>query len=187
LDPRTPLYAFPPRSCRGWTLIEQLVVLTILGLSVSLALPSFGDYLMRRRMEGTSQQLVADLQELRSRTVAAGQPLRLRFQSDTRAACYLIHTGEADSCSCLIADAASACRSDSQILRSTSIPIASGLRLNSNVATVLVDPRHGTFSPTLSIDLGASDGSLRLRHVVSILGRVRLCMASGRIGTIPAC
>ncbi len=172
---------------QGWTLIENLIVLTILGLSLSLALPGFGDYLLRRRLEGTSQQLVADLQELRSRTVAAGQPLRLRFQSDTRATCYLIHTGDADSCSCLIADAASPCRNDSQILRSSTVPLASGLRLNSNVASALVDPRHGTFSPALSIELGPSDGSLRMRHVVSILGRVRLCMASGRIGTIPAC
>ena len=177
----------PPSAVAGWTLVENLVVLAILGLSLTLALPSFGDYLTRRRLEGCSQQLVADLQELRSRTIAAGQPLRLRIQSDTRTSCYLIHSGEPDSCSCLPADAASACRPDSQILRSTTVPVSSGLRLSSNVATVVVDPRHGTFSPALSIDLASGDGSLKLRHVVSILGRVRLCMVSGRMGTIPAC
>jgi type IV fimbrial biogenesis protein FimT len=176
-----------PVATRGWTLIETLIVMTILGLSLSLSLPSFGDYLMRRRLEGSSQQLVADLQELRSRTVATGQPLRLRLQSDLHASCYLIHTGEPNSCSCLSADAANACRPDSQILRTTTVPTSSGLRLSSNVATVVIDPRHGTFSPALSIDLASGDGSLKLRHVVSILGRVRLCMVSGRMGTVPAC
>jgi type IV fimbrial biogenesis protein FimT len=172
---------------RGWTLIETLIVMTILGLSLSLSLPSFSDYLMRRRLEGSSQQLVADLQELRSRTVATGQPLRLRFQSEQESSCYLVYNGEANSCSCLSSDAATPCQAEGQILRSTTVPLASGLRLSSNVAGVLVDPRHGTFSPTLSIELAPADGSLRLRHVVSILGRVRLCMASGRMGTIPAC
>jgi type IV fimbrial biogenesis protein FimT len=181
-----PFQSQPARDSHGFTLIELLVTVNIVALLAIVALPSFDSFLQRRQVEGLSAQLMADLQFLRTSAVARHGSLRLRVQSPSSGAggCYVVHTGAADACRCE-AEAA-VCNAGAEALRVMALPSHSRMRISANVASMLVDPRLGTFSPTGSIEITSPQGDA-LRHVVSILGRVRICAAGGRWPGIAAC
>ena len=172
----------------GYTLIELMVVVALLALLLTLSLPSWQSFMMRRQLDGLSARLQADLHLLRSSTVARNQPLRLSFFSNTAGTCYLIHSGSAADCRCEVdatGNAQPQCNADTELLRSQAVADARW-RLRANVASMAVDPRHGTFSPTGSIELVHSNG-LSLRHVVNILGRTRLCTPAAALSGVTAC
>lgn len=54
---------------QGLTLVELMVILSVLAIVLLLALPSFSDFLARRRLEGASTELGTDLQYARSLAV----------------------------------------------------------------------------------------------------------------------
>lgn len=170
---------------RGFTLIELLVGATVLALLATLAVPSFDAYLQRRQVEGLSSQFLADWQFLRSTAVARNVQFRLSIFSPASGAggCYVLHSGAADACRC--ESQAAHCNAGTDVLRVVALPVESRLRLRANVASLLVDPRHGTVSPAGSIEITAAQGD-SLKHVVNLLGRVRVCAASGHwIGVNP--
>jgi type IV fimbrial biogenesis protein FimT len=79
-----------------------------------------------------------------------------------------------------------ACSGTALVLRAVHLNAADRLGVRANVTSMLIDPRQGTVSPTGSVDITGSDGS-SLRHVVNILGRVRLCTTGAKVGDVAAC
>ncbi len=69
---------------RGFTLIELMAVLLILGLLTTIALPNFG-LRSARALDGESRKLAADLEFVRSRAVMTGLPHRVTFDLETMA------------------------------------------------------------------------------------------------------
>jgi type IV fimbrial biogenesis protein FimT len=175
-------------SQRGYTAVELLLATLLAAVLLTLAAPTFSGFWQRRQIEGASSQLQADLHFLRHAASTRQQSLRLSVLSNAAGSCYLIHSGEAGNCRCdpqQPAGAAAQCSSPAQLLRGWAFPAAGPLRLRSNVASMRVDPRQGTFSPAGSLDLDTLAGH-HMRHVVNILGRVRLC-SSTRTAGLPAC
>ena len=176
----------PAGLATGLTLVELMVGLALLALLLGLAIPSWQGFLLRRQVDGLSAQLLSDLHYLRSSTVARNQTLRLSLHGAN--ACYLIHTGNTADCSCTIATGGQVdvqCSAGAQVLRGQ--PMTEGAwQLRGNVTSLAVDPRHGTFSPTGSLDWTHRSG-LSLRHVVNILGRTRLCTPAATLPGINPC
>jgi type IV fimbrial biogenesis protein FimT len=177
---RTAVQARTPVSqvARGLTLVELLVVLTVTAVLLHAATLSFSTWLQRQHLLGISAQFNADLQALRAAAVTRHRTLRMSFQDTPAGMCYLLHSGDADACRCS-ADPQSeplvSCVAGTELLRAALVPTSRRIQLRSNVASLRIDPRHGTVTPTGSIDVAATDGSSALRHVVNILGRVRTC------------
>jgi type IV fimbrial biogenesis protein FimT len=176
------VYPVPPGT--GLTLLELMVSISVLALLAAAAVPSFDGFLQRREMLGVSQQLVADLQGLRSAALARQEKLRLTVRSPVagRGGCYAVHTGAADACSC---DTSVRC-SSAELLRGVVVPADGRVLLRANVASMLFDPRQGTVSPFGTVELVARDGRT-LRHIVNLLGRVRVCASVGSWPEVPAC
>jgi type IV fimbrial biogenesis protein FimT len=166
-------------------LIESLIVIGLLGVLVAVALPSWRQFTQRRQIEGASAQLLADLQFLRSTSVARNVALRLSFQAGATGSCYLVHTGETAQCRCSFGgEPGATCSGGAELLRGQ-VWGAGALGVRANVASMRIDPRHGTLSPTGTIELQAGD-SPTLRHIVNILGRARLCSV-GSLPGVSAC
>ncbi len=66
------------RRCKnqGFTLVELMVILGLLGLLISISVPSMQGYLRANRLDVTCDQLTSDLALTRSLAVARGRVLR---------------------------------------------------------------------------------------------------------------
>ena len=119
---------------RGFTMIELIVVVGIVGVILTLAAPSFHDYILRQRLKSVQAQLVTDLAFARSHAAANGREGRVRFQSDaTQGTCYTVYTVRPVAnhrkieCDCRLG-AGAACPADAIEARTVSLPVSSGVK-----------------------------------------------------------
>jgi len=94
--------ATPPRS-RGFTLIEAMVVLAVVAIVVVLAAPSMTRMIEMRRLRGTNDQLLTDVQLARAEAVSRQERVAITFGGNTSMTCYTIHTcgtESSNSCRC---------------------------------------------------------------------------------------
>ncbi len=66
----------------GWTALELLIVLLILGIMAGLGIARFHEMRAMLALQATAQVLVADLSSLRGRAISLNQPLSLRITED---------------------------------------------------------------------------------------------------------
>jgi prepilin-type N-terminal cleavage/methylation domain-containing protein len=67
---------------RGFTLIELTVVLFLVGIFLSLAVPNIDNFLFHSDLKGTARSLKAAVRMLRSRSIATGRYAVLCFDLD---------------------------------------------------------------------------------------------------------
>lgn len=163
---------------RGITLVESAITLALLAVLVCSAAPSFSRLIERQRLGGLASQLATDVQFVRSASVWRNEPLRLSLYSATGGTCYVLHSGARDQCTCTAPAVTAVCTGGAVALKATSIPASTGLSVQSNVASILFDPLHGTSTPagTLRV-VSTTAGSIH--HIVNVLGRIRTCTPTG--------
>ncbi len=79
----------------GFSLVEAMVVVVILGLVIAAAIPNFANSNRRRRVESAATEISTRLQLARQRTVASRLPRRL--VADLAAETYWIERSQNDS------------------------------------------------------------------------------------------
>ena len=58
------------RSPNGFTLIETMVIVAIIGMLAGLGVPALSQYVQRQRVVGATNTLIADIQYARSLAIA---------------------------------------------------------------------------------------------------------------------
>ncbi|WP_164885163.1 GspH/FimT family pseudopilin [Rubrivivax rivuli] len=170
---------------RGLSLIESLMAVAIAAVITGATLPGFRDALELRRLDGAAAQLHTDLQLARSEAVARNRSLRISYAQQAETSCYVVHTGPAGACTCT-AGTAPVCTGTAEALRSVQFHAGDGIRLRSNVASMVLDPTKGTVSPTGTLRLQGSEGRA-VHMVVNIMGRARTCSPAGTVRGHPVC
>lgn len=165
-----------PESERGVTLIETAVVLTLLAIAVSTAVPGFQGLVARKRLDGVATQLATDLQYVRTEAVARNVAVRLSFHADAGGSCYVIHTGAKAQCSCS-GPAPAACTGDAEQIKTVWLPATQQVAVQASAGSILFDPLHGTSTPTGTARVIGTSGAIH--HVVNLMGRVRSCSPEG--------
>lgn len=171
------------RSQRGLSLVEMTMAMGLAAVVAGLAAPSLRNALDLRRLDAAAVQLAADLQLARGEALVRNRAVRLSWNSDER--CYLVHTGAAGDCRCFAA-AAPACGNGAQPIRHVAWNAGNRLALQSNTASILFDPRHGTATPSATLRVVAGDGRA-IHHVVNVMGRLRSCSPLEAVPGYRAC
>lgn len=189
------------RSQRAFTLVELLIVMAVAALLLTLAAPSFFDFILVQRLKGVSAQLTTDLQLARGEAAARRDFVRVRFSKNTTRTCYVIFTGAAGSCNCVNSPV---CANPASEIRTVDLPRSLGVaievpaiagftmlqELAFDHATGGVVIAAGDFRdsdpPRITID-ARIEGSRALRTEISLSGRPSTCSVAGSITGAPAC
>ncbi len=177
--------AFGSLRCHGLTLIESCVVLALLSLTLSIAVPGFGKLLERQRLRGAAAALASDIQWMRSQSMARNEALRLSVYQTTDGSCTVVHSGNRNDCQCE-GNLPTVCAPGAQALKTTFWPLRQRISVQANITSMLFDPAHGTVTPTGSIRIVDSQGG-GITHIVNVLGRIRSCSPSAAISGFQAC
>jgi prepilin-type N-terminal cleavage/methylation domain-containing protein len=196
---------------RAFTLIEMMVVVTLLGIIAILAAPNMSDMIGMRRLRAVNDQLVTDFQYLRSEAVSRNQFMGFVVRNETAdsVSCYLIFSNAAnplsasaiDSTACNCANAVgSACSGTHRELRTVQIPrdLSIDLRFpNLQPKLAVASPINGGLSirPADSHEVVGNEFCIevrrsprgRLRTGVSLAGRTSACSPDGSVPGVPVC
>jgi type IV fimbrial biogenesis protein FimT len=176
---------------RGFTLIELMIVLGVMGVLMALAGPAMLDFILMQRLRSTNSQLVTDLQFARSEAATNNRYTYVRFNEVAGSvSCYAIYTGAAAGCNCT---RSTVCGTTSQELRTVSFPADTKLRVRHSNAVgeeiIRFDPKNGSMNvmsadtlipQPLPFTVAAEiDATRALRTVVTPAGRPTVCAPAG--------
>ncbi len=156
------------RDVRGYTLLELLATLTILGVLASLAAPALGGIVDRVRARAALDRVESDVYWARIQAIRGGRNVTVRFQPDP--GCPATHPNSAAyrSYTILVADAAGP-----RQLRSVEIPTDRGrVCFEMNRSAELVFTSRGMLHAGQNRTLWATRGSTTVSLRVSRLGRI---------------
>ncbi len=167
----------PKRRPRGFSLIEAMVVVAVIAVVATAAVPSLVAFIDGRRLDATATALAADVQFVRTEAVARNQPIRISFHDAPGGTCWVVHTGPAAQCSCGDTPPA-VCSGGAVEIKTVVLGAADRVSVRANVASIAFDPLHGTSTPTGTLRL-VDDAGRAVHHVVNVMGRVRSCTPTG--------
>ena len=170
---------------RGVTLVEACIVMAVTAILATTAAPGMQDLIDTRRLDGAATLLATDIQFVRTEAVARNTPVRLSFHTTTDGSCYVVHTGNAAQCDCTAAGPAQ-CTGGAVQIKTVRVPAADHVSVQSNAASMLADPLHGTVTPTGTVRVGGANGRA-VHHVVNVMGRVRSCSPLAAMPGYRAC
>lgn len=157
---------------RGFTLPELMLTLAIVGVLLTLALPSFGSMVSRHRLKAAAEQLAADLGELRLQAAQRGVPLHLQVHAGAQW-CYAL--ASAGGCDCRVVQGCQLKTVQAQDHPGVTLLEGRDLRLDG--------------SPGLAGGIALLQGSdgAQLRVGLAPLGRPRICAPAGAVAGYAAC
>lgn len=182
LEPLTQRLQPELSSERGVTLVELLVVIAVLSVLLTLSAPSLSGYLTGKRVEGVTNELVADLQWARTESVSRNALVRIRFNSSTA---YQIETETPlpASISCTAALAVG-------IIKTTNLPAGltlKGAGMSALPTCMAIEPVRATAPLAGSVEIDGGSGYV-VRVTTGNAGRVQTCVPAGsKMGAYQPC
>jgi type IV fimbrial biogenesis protein FimT len=171
----------PRRSQRGLSLIEAMMVLTVVSIAIGSALPSLATLRQRADLAGVAAQVETDVQFAKSQAVSSNRTVQLTLRESAEGTCYMVHTGPAANCTCSGgANVPASCTGDAELLRAVSFVPQGPVQVRSASKSLTFDPFKGTVTPTATLRVEGKDGRA-VHQVVNLLGRVRSCSPNGRV------
>ncbi len=191
--------------CKGFTLLELMLVVAIAAILASLAIPSFQDMLEKRRAAGAAQHVYEQLALARMEAVKRSKKIYVSFETDNATTWSFGVTDNATGRGCYptLTDvtAAGACKIDYDNDNGTYSGSGTDdpylTRFDSNELGGHVEMKIPNFSGQTTVftplrGLDSAAGTVRLttdnyevRVVVSSLGRVRICTEPVDDKTVP--
>ena len=140
---------------KGFTLIELMITLTVLGIIAAIALPSFKSILDGRKLVGAGDNLYSALQYARSESIK--QNTDIQFQVNAGAWCYGV---DDDGANCDCTNPAT-CTIDGVIKVYDDSDFGDVLLSNATVNEIIFDARNGEPDTNAEFTFSLPDGRTR--------------------------
>jgi type IV fimbrial biogenesis protein FimT len=152
----------------GFTLVEVMIVIAIIGIIAAMAVPSYQDMIERNRLKQAAEGLKSDMQYARSEAIKRSNDLRVTL-TGTTSWCYGIDDNNS-TCAC---GTAGDCA-----IKTVNGGDFQGIALDDNNSATFTFRRGtaGAMGSTLS------STNYQARVVVSNMGRVSICTPAGASG-----
>jgi len=185
----------------GFTLIELMVVITILGISITLAVPSWNRVTQKRLLTGTAERIAATLAVAQTEAQKRGQAISLAYsRTNDQNWCVGASVG-LSGCDCTETDSGSAqyCTIDgtptslaNETTRSVNLISATDSQPAGGNSFITFDPVRGILQPAgdrLQLTFESSGGQYQLRVLVGPTGLLKICNpdSSKKVGGYPTC
>ena len=154
---------------RGFTLLELMIVVVVATIALLATLPSFVGTFTRIRVEGTGNELAADLQYARSEALRR----RAAVSLVSGASGYRITTPDPATAGATI--------------QLKGVEFASGLRVVEGTVTVSYDAMRAMVANEAVLTISDAADSALLRITVNAMGRVEMCSPGHTISNYPTC
>ena len=153
----------------GFTLVELMITIAIVGILASMAVPSFQKMIERNRLKEVAEGLKSDLMWMRTEAIKQSCDLKIDF--DNAVWDYTIYQPDA-TCSC------PADGSDCNIKVITgsqfqNVTMGTASFMPGGISVVAFDFRRGTTNNNGGVILNTANYQLKV--IVSQTGRVRVC------------
>lgn len=178
---------------QGFTLIELMVTVSVLGVLLAVAAPAFSDLMNKRRVAAAAAELASDLAYARSESVLRNEKTIVRFNSNRNMTCYTVAIWAfLGNCDCT-SGAGSACRRLFKEMKTTQLQLPTGVSLavddqiRDSFNTVSFDPPLSRSMPGPASVRVIGNRGYQLEVQISAIGRVVTCSPDGSFGGVPKC
>jgi type IV fimbrial biogenesis protein FimT len=186
----------------GFTLVELLITVVILGVLAAIAVPSMREFIARQRVESIAKELATDLRYLRAKSIEGKATVRIKFGSNTENTCYVLFAlgpNELD-CNCARTDGLASCGNAAgrgEEFKTVLIPRARGVTVAATPETLVLEGFNGlplyrtatqSFQTIQAVVSGISTGgALRVYTTADDLIVPKLCSVGGQHGAFATC
>ena len=159
---------------KGITLVETLVVITLLAILTAIAAPSYQEIAINRRLESKALEYVTHINWAKSLAVSSNQTVNLHISKGENASCYVIFQGLVNDCSCNVNGAVCSTSDNARLV--VVLLHTDGIKVSAKTesATTRINPKQGIMTPTLTAIFSADNGKA-IHNISNILGRTRSC------------
>jgi prepilin-type N-terminal cleavage/methylation domain-containing protein len=189
-----------PEPQRAFTLVELMIAIAVLAVILTLAAPSFRDFILMQRLKGIHAQVATDMQLARTEAASRGLMVNVRVQPVNGGAlsCYIIFTDNrisplpSDRCDCTQAEGSRCTIAGTTEIRTVQVPSSQKVYL-SPAGHFAFDPVTGGLlmqviesgnPPGDAFTIVASiDGPRSLGTSIGLSGRPTVCRPA--LSTLP--
>ena len=181
---------------QGFTLVEVLMTVVLLGIGMALAIPSYRDMVEKRQVTNGAEQLASFINTAQGVSMKTNQPVTISYsRSDDDDWCVGAINGTA-ACDCTVTntEAANYCQIASQpfILNNSHAGDLELMHAMNGDGSYAFDPIRGLFmdqDDSLEVEIRSPSEDFRLNLQVNSTGRVILCSddADHRVPGYPTC